>query len=469
MTTPPEYLAAALSNGTPPDYLEFLNRPMHEALGGFIHDCSPDPTTRTVAATALTMSLWQLQGTALTPHVPSLLLIRPRGAGPDPIDESIRPLVYDDDDDTGAHAAPEKDKYTQGYMATRSMPFYLRQRRALGRLSPNADSLTQSEAKLCEKHYWRAQATLHGNGLSRCYRRAWHPDHGLLTSRSHLILRLNDDADRSDFCGDFLASSPRLLQPVGYGPDLFPAQKKVSFSGALSTALWTKKLAGMMLATAKPIIVLPHTTDDPLDGKHLKLLKCFAFTWRAEHPLPIHASLQLPSDPWIRGYHNALRKRLAVMPVEVEFAMLHTIHSLWKVCGTIVTSACRRNVASDESVALCNDLYRHTLRGVVIGMAGYSWHGLGLPLDPVCEPLRVKASRILGKLRSAGPLSKTDLLKNFHLKKLERDMLLHRLTESHLVRVDGRQVVATTHREFVECLYADAEFPPVQNQWGKAV
>ena len=52
-----------------------LKEPMHEVLADFIHGCSPDSATRTVAATALVLSLWQLQGRAFTPEVPSLLLL----------------------------------------------------------------------------------------------------------------------------------------------------------------------------------------------------------------------------------------------------------------------------------------------------------------------------------------------------------------------------------------------------------
>ena len=40
-----------------------------------------------------------------------------------------------------------------------------------------------------------------------------------------------------------------------------------------------------------------------------------------------------------------------------------------------------------------------------------------------------------------------------------------RFSEENLVHVDGRHVVATTYREFVEGLYAREEFPPVQNFW----
>ena len=44
-------------------------------------------------------------------------------------------------------------------------------------------------------------------------------------------------------------------------------------------------------------------------------------------------------------------------------------------------------------------------------------------------------------------------------------MLLQRFSEENLVHVDGRHVVATSYREFVERLYASEEFPPVENFW----
>jgi len=94
--------------------------------------------------------------------------------------------------------------------------------------------------------------------------------------------------------------------------------------------------------------------------------------------------------------------------------------------------------------------------------------GMGLMPGAKWVALRKKAARLLDRLRHEGPVTKTDLLKNFHLCKQERDVLLEQLAGQGLLRVDvdGRTVAATTYREFVEGLYASEEFPAVESREG---
>ena len=102
---------------------------------------------------------------------------------------------------------------------------------------------------------------------------------------------------------------------------------------------------------------------------------------------------------------------------------------------------------------------------MVLSVAGLAWYGLGLHLGPECELLREKAVKILKRLRSKGPMTTSELLKNFHLKKQERDLLLQRLAGENLLQVEGGEVSATTYRQFVEGLYRREEFPPVVDEW----
>ena len=67
--------------------------------------------------------------------------------------------------------------------------------------------------------------------------------------------------------------------------------------------------------------------------------------------------------------------------------------------------------------------------------------------DPGSENPRRSALKLLKRLRATGPVTMTDLLKNFlHLKKRGRDALLERLGEDGLVRIEGRTVVATSYQ-----------------------
>lgn len=449
-----------------PELFKQLDHPLHEALAGFIHGCSPDPTTRTVATTALTLSLWQLQGHALTPELPSLLLIRAEDAGEDPIDTFIRSLVYNPEDNKARVQTAGPFMYGSIDQAAKAMETAVGIRRQLGRHTSPGNAGEKIEARTAEEMFRAALRTAHGHGRSRSYSKAWHPDYGLLTdSDDQLILRLNDDEDRAGFCADFLDRPEKVVIPKGVGADLFPTAKTVSISGALGTELWAQKLAGRALTCGKPFFAIPHAAGSPLDPEYLDVLRLFALTWKQKSFLPIHAGIRLPPDQWVRNYHTALRKRLAVLALPAEFPTLQVIHQLAEICELIVSAACGPDVSHEEVVALFQDLYRHTLRGLVIGMAGYTWFGMGLSLGPECEPLYAKGMRILGKLRNGGELSKSDLLKNFHIKKDERDLLLQRFSEENLVHVDGRHVVATSYREFVDGLYSREEFPPVENFW----
>ncbi len=101
-----------------------------------------------------------------------------------------------------------------------------------------------------------------------------------------------------------------------------------------------------------------------------------------------------------------------------------------------------------------------TLRGLIIGIAGLAWHGLGF--DPGVS--QEKAVKVLEHLREKGPTTKSDLVRYApRIPKAERDILLERLTAEDLLNVDGTMVTATTYPEFVAALYARDEFPEPRN------
>ena len=63
-----------------------MTEPRHRVLAEFMGGCSPDPATRTIATTALVLSLWQVAGWRMTHRPPSLLLLNATESTPDPID-----------------------------------------------------------------------------------------------------------------------------------------------------------------------------------------------------------------------------------------------------------------------------------------------------------------------------------------------------------------------------------------------
>ncbi len=449
-----------------PSKLKELDRPMIEVLADFIHGCSPDPSTRTAATTALVLSLWQLAGQALTPQPPSLLLLRPGGGGSDPIDDFIRTLIHNEICNKPRVQTEGAFMHQPINLAPKAMENALRKRHSLGEQIPPDDINRQMEAEAAEHKFRAAQKTAHGYGRSRSYSKAWHPHYGLLTDTDEqLILRLNDDEDRLSFVHDLLKEPEKIVFPRGVGASLFPTAKKISISGALSSELWASKLAGMILSSGMPFFVLPHSADSPLEGNSLNPLRCFASIWQSERLPHVEAALRLPESDWIRRYHIALRKRLNVFPMPALFPTLQAIHQLEEVCKRIVGVALDRTITDDKTLALLHDLYHHTLRGLVIGMASHIWFGVGLIPGEEREDIRKKAARLLRKLRREGPVTKTAILKNLLRNKRDRDAVVDALTELNLIREESSTITAVSYKDFVAGLYASDEFPAVESQW----
>jgi hypothetical protein len=448
-----------------PTKLKELDRPMAEILGDFIHGCSPDPSTRTVATTALVLGLWQLIGRAITPP-PSMLLLRPETGGSDPIDDFIRSLVHNESNNEPRVQTEGAFTCAPIELAPRAMTNAFRKRQSLGEHIPPGNRGKKLEAEAAEERFRAAQVTGYGYGRARCYSKAWHPEYGLLTDPDdQLILRLNSEEDRLAFRRDLLEEPEKLLSPQGPGLNLFPTIKSISISGAFPRELWTSELARHILSSGLPFFVLPHVATTPLGGNSLNPLHCFAMIWQGTPLVPVIPSPRLPYSNWIRQYHVALRKRLAAFPVPAEFPTLQSIHELEEVCKRIVGVACDGTTTQEQALALLHDLFHHTLRGLVIGMASHIWFGVGLLPGEEQEALRAKAARLLRRLRQNGPVTKTELLKNLLRNKRDRDAVVEALTDRGLIRVEGDTVAATSYREFVEGLDASKEFPAVESQW----
>ena len=228
---------AGLPAWTPPSQLTQLTEPPHQALARFIHGCSPDPAIRTASTTALVLSFWQLRGINLATRVPSLLLVQPEEAGNDPIDSLVKELVYNEEDNkprvqkTGTFMHGSID-LARRVMANR---YGLRQSiRPIPGDGPMTD-LQQLEARNAEEKFHAASITAHGFGYCRPYAEAWHADYGLLTDQDgKIILRLNTDKDRDALLDDVGNNPAKLVFPQGVGRHLFPVDKSVCLSGAVT-------------------------------------------------------------------------------------------------------------------------------------------------------------------------------------------------------------------------------------------
>lgn len=457
---------AGLPAWTPPSQLTQLSEPPHQALARFIHGCSPDPAIRTATITALVLSFWQLRGINLATRVPSLLIVQPDGVGNDPIDSLVKDLVYNEEDNkprvqkTGTFMHGSID-LARRVMASR---YGLRQSiKPIPGDGPMTD-LQRLQTRNDEEQFHAASITAHGLGYCRPYAEAWHPDYGLLTDQDgKIILRLNTDKDRDALLDDVGNNPAKLVFPQGVGRHLFPVDKSVCLSGPITLPQARKAIR--LVNYGLPLFLLPHPGGEPLNIGNSPALQALAHTWRHAAGTAVPTSPRLPASDWVRTYRNNLRKRLAILPYEHAFAIQQAIHQLDGVCDRIVNFVAWPGVPIEELGALVRDIYGQTLRGMALSAAGLSWFGLGLHLGPVCELLREKAVKILKRLRSKGAMTTSEMLKNFHLKKQERDTLLQQLAGENLLRMEGGEVYATTYGEFVEGLYRREEFPPVVNEW----
>lgn len=447
-----------LPSWQPPGNLSGLGRPTHEILTDFIHQCSPDPDTRTVAITSLVLGFWQLKGRALTPDVPSLLLVHTGEATDDPIDEFTRGLVYDKEENKPRVQTEGPFTYAPIGLAPKAMRNAMLERHSLGADHGDNPSRLQ-KARDLEKRFHAAQITGYGHGHCRPYSEAWHAEYGWLTDRDEqVILRLNEPIDRAAFRKDLLDDPCKLFFPSGIGSDLSMGPKGISLSGSLPGELCDSALATNVYALGIPFFLLPHTTEEPLTGGGLAAVEYLAKIWQHEPAVPVRTSLRLPITASVQAHEAALRRRLANLPATYEFAVQQAVHQLDSVCDRIACFAGGNQAGMEQLVGIYQDLYDHTLRGMVISVAGLSYFGRGLYLGPECEPLRAKAIKLLSYLRENGPTTGSVLLKNLHLKKRDRDVLLDCLGEECLVKVEGGKATATDYREFTSGLYAREEF-----------
>lgn len=442
---------------------------MMEVLAEFVHECSPDPVERCVATAALVLSLWQLRGRKLTPHVPSLLLVRPEGQDPDPLDEWVRDFVYDEEENKPSVQTSGPFVHGPVELAPKAMSNALHKRQAMG-MKPPGDAVSKSqEARNYEEKFHAARVTGFGRARCRGYTEAWHPDYGLLTEQDNqVLLRLNNEGDREAFCKDLLESPGKLLYPVGIGSDLFPVPKSLCISGALTTRHWQATFAERLLCSGLPVFPLAHPSNAGFESTHRKVPAYIAAVWMSASLPAVSASLRMPPLDLARDYHAALRKRLAVLPRQAEFPILQTIHQLEGVCSLIIDFVSDSGTPPEEATALCHDLYGNTLRALIVGITSLSCFGFGLRLGPDCEPLREKALKLIRELRHDGPVKKSLWSKNNHIAAGQRDLLLRQLAEENLLRVENDTLVATTFPDFLRGLYEREEFPVITNHWKAA-
>lgn len=442
--------------------LQQMAEPLHRVLAKFIHDRKENPTAQTAAVSTLVFSLWQAAGTGMTHRQPSLLLVGDSGQkAPTPLDEFAASLV-----NAQGYTKPEVPKDGPHMFGTiegapTAMEAALRQYRK--RRTHASMKWVLEELQMLENHFFAAQKTGFGSGPTRPYAAAWHEIFGLMTERDcQAILRLESDEDRSAFRRHVVEEPEKLQAALGYGPELELVSKRLSISGTLSPTEWDQELADAAVDLGMPMIFLPVPAGftDPIEVH--PALEFASVAIPKAFGSPLEEPVNFAAGEWFSRYADALRIRLRALPPEYEFATQRMARQILPVCLRLAGWMGRFSGASaEECDALALDLCTHALRGLVISIAGLVWHGYGLDVDVPRE----QAMKVLDSIRNKGPMSRSDVARRNRLSKETRDALLKSFEAEDLVRVEGKVVTATTYPEFVEALYARAEFPEPPCHW----
>ena len=451
--------------------LKRIDESPQAAMAALIHQSHDDPAARTVVATTLLFTFWQIAGRGMTSAVPSLVLVGSGGAEEDPMNRFAAELLTRHR--CGPPAVPREGplRGLKPEQATGVMRKAIRQYAGHGK--PGFPSYPTETLKLIESQYRAAQAAGFGEGLSRPYASAWHEEFGLLTGPDNrVILRLETKEDRGLFRRHVLSEPSRLWSPVGIGEGLVTRGKQIAVSGALPHSEWDAGLAERMIGPAGgelwielPLVMLPQPFNTPPAKCDTPVLDMMSSLLPRAFVAPVETPAGLVRTDWFQQYGGRLRERLRFCPADYEFLMLQLARQIFPVSLRLtrwnLMGMCM-DVGLDQQ-ALAMDLAAHALRGLVISTAGLAWHCLGV--DFGCP--RKEVLRVLEYLRLHGPMTGGDLRRRTHIDQVRRDVLVEGFLKEDLARLgpDGRTLVATTYGDFAQALYQRPEFPEPVSLW----
>jgi hypothetical protein len=193
-----------------------------------------------------------------------------------------------------------------------------------------------------------------------------------------MVLRFAQPDDRKALRKDLLDASPKLRDPRGLDHHLQMVPKKLALSGSLPGSEWDLPLVDALLRDGGTALFLPHTTTAPLKlpssaDLHLACMQVAETGWRRQ----VTEEQVLPDDPWIQHDHIALMKRLVHTPMDYAFNVQRVLRELWHVCVRFARVICKQGGGPDGITLISQDLFRSTLRAVVIGVASLAYHGWG--------------------------------------------------------------------------------------------
>ncbi len=408
-----------------------------------IHASFPDPHSRCAAVAAEVFNRWQLGGQALTPNLPTALLVNLGSLDLDPVWQLVGQARRMD------LACGDR---TEAVQTMRKLVDV--NKNGIQRCSTHLDKV-RSE--------WR-NARKAGFGSARCggYTDMWQPSLGLITGASNeVVLRLDSEADHKRFRRDVHSHPERLTTPLGWDDRLRAVAKSVAVSGSLPGKSWDTKLVTDVMMHELPVVFLPHATleKSPLQGMLSPLLaeSCYISPWEPQAPkiAPITHLPDWPDRPWLKALETMLRSRSQFLPPGYQFFLLRTLRELIPICIKIVAQIPKELVAGDSAGLVISDLLQMTIRTMVAGVECLTWHGWGLPSgSPDWDILKA-----LRNLRAAGPVSRKQWGQR---PGPDGDEMLEALTQHGLVDCDSQEVAAVPLKRFLENLSSSGVLPPLE-------
>jgi hypothetical protein len=412
-----------------------LCRTPAEALALFLHDGIADESERTMAIASFTLSLWQSTHGPITPTVPSVLLVHASdSAVGDPIDAFAGDFVFYSVCELERRLKQQEEKEKERTLACPGDP------------GPAMKSAVQS--------------VYHGDGPAYRYCRAWSDKHGWLSGAdSRMVLRLDQPEDLKALRKDLLSGSDKLRDPKGIDHDRHMVSKQLALSGSLPGQEWDRPLVDALLNGGWPVLFLPHSAHAPIEipyspDLHLACMQVAAAGFPYKQ---VTAELVLPDDPRIQHHHRALMKRLVHMPMDFSYNTQRILRELRHVCFRIARVICEQGGGPNALILIAEDLFRSTLRAVVIGVASLAYHGWGFDAGVSRE----RVQQLLEHLRTNGPQTRRALQRKFPqwLETGKRDALLNRLDKEGLVYCPDKVVTAVPLSEYIQWLHRQPEFP----------
>jgi len=450
---------------TPPPKLKTLveqqtNRPPLPLIADFIHECSPDPSVRANLVTQFVLSIWQLAGGYMSSRFPSLITISELAQSPNG-EMDFASLILPEAIKSLPVRLLTQEEIIQAKKQGQDPAKVLLRENAV--IEARLHERLRRESVLLQKCEPKTPRTIFEKAPCRRYAAASHPQLGLLTdANNEVILRLETKCDRNALRNDVIRFPENLTQPVGYGHDMKPTGKNLCLSGTIPLPDWDQTFATKIIDLGLPLLTLPGSTG-PLPGiPHLDELRKFAqLASRQQKPF-YDEPLNFPKNSGIEIFTDEIRERLHHLPATYEYAIQKMARQLFLVCFNLTRCWGKLSGSSNPEVqALTHDLNEYTLRGVALGLATLSWHGLGF--DPGGSQDTV--NRILQYLRSRKPMSKSQLLRGAHLKKEDRDNILEALEKENLVRIEGKTISASSFENFTAALHARHNLTQPENRW----